>query len=297
MSKPTRQHTIATAVAFQGIGLHSGIECNAVINPATAGDGIIFRRVDVADTENQIAAAPERVVRARHGTTIANASGVSVSTIEHIMAALALTNIDNAIIDVDGPEIPILDGSAAQFVQAIAEAGIAPLDAVRRMASVHEPVKVTDNDRSVSIEPYQGRRIELEIEFEDCMIGRQHLSLDLDNPADLVKLATARTFCQLNEVEMLRAAGLIQGGGLTNSLVVDGDRILNDGPLRDPAEFALHKALDLIGDLYLIGAPIEGLIRAKKPGHDLNTRAALALSRRVFNAAPAAGRDPLRASA
>ena len=129
------------------------------------------------------------------------------------------------------------------------------------------------------------------------MIGRQHLSLDLDNPADLVKLATARTFCQLNEVEMLRAAGLIQGGGLTNSLVVDGDRILNDGPLRDPAEFALHKALDLIGDLYLIGAPIEGLIRAKKPGHDLNTRAALALSRRVFNAAPAAGRDPLRASA
>ncbi len=154
-----------------------------------------------------------------------------------------------------------------------------PLKAPRRIIAVETRQFFGDHERSIEIEPYDGRRIDVEIDFGDCMIGRQNLSLNLDDPADIARLSMARTFCRLHEVEALRGAGLIRGGALTNGLVVDGDRLVNEEPLRDPAEFALHKALDLIGDFYLLGAPLAGRIRAVKPGHDLNTRAARALMR------------------
>ena len=295
MSKPALQRTVAGAVEIAGVGLHTGADCRISILPAGAGAGFTFRRTDIDGAPADIAAAPENVVRAHHGTTIANADGVTVATIEHLMAAFALVGVDNALIEVDGPEIPILDGSAAPFVRALAERGLTALSAPRRTVTVTAPVTISDGDRTVTIEPFAGRRIDIEIKFDDCLIGLQTLSLDLDDPAELVKLAASRTFCRLGDVAELRAAGLIQGGSLANSLVVDGDRLLNDEPLRDAAEFALHKALDLIGDLYLIGAPFEGRIRAVKPGHDLNVRAARALSRRVFGAATAA-REPLRAA-
>ncbi len=293
MRNAADQHTIKRSIEFAGVGLHSGVDCRVSLHPAGANAGSIFRRLDCAAPGNEISACPESVISANHGTTIANREGVSVATIEHLMAALALTGVDNVIIDVTGPEIPILDGSSAAFVKAIADAGLESVKAARRTITVETAQRFSGGEgRSIEVEPFNGRQIEIEIDFGDCLIGRQCLSLDLDDPRDIARLSAARTFCRLHEVEALRSAGLIRGGALTNGLVVDGDRLLNEEPLRDPAEFALHKALDLIGDLYLLGAPLVGRIRAVKPGHDLNTRAALALSQAAETA-----RAPARASA
>lgn len=280
MTRRERQSTICRELTFEGVGLHSGVHCKAKLLPAEAGEGILFRRVDLEIANNVINASPMNVVAADHGTTLANEAGVRISTIEHLMAALALCGVDNVLVEVDGPEIPILDGSSAQFVSAIAEAGCAELPAWREPYLIFEPIMVEDEDRFIEFSPGP-RRIEIKIVFEDCMIGSQSLALDLENDRDLAKLASARTFCRLKEVEYLREAGLIRGGTLANSIVVDGDRVLNDDPLRDPQEFVLHKALDLIGDLHLVGAPIEGTIRAVRPGHYINTRAARALMRQT----------------
>lgn len=278
MNKPARQRTLCHEIQFSGVGLHSGAQCRAKLRPAGVGEGILFRRMDLDVADNVVPASPENVITADHGTTLANAGGASVATVEHIMAALALCGVDNVLIDVHGPEIPILDGSSAQFVSAIASAGCADLPARRRPVTIYAPMHIGDGDRFIEFTPGP-RRLKIEIAFENCMIGAQTLSLDLDDDHDLAKLASARTFCRLEEVEDLRKAGLIRGGALANSIVVDGDRLLNDDPLRDPLEFALHKALDLIGDLYLLGAPVNGSIRAVRPGHAINTHAARTLLR------------------
>lgn len=279
MSEPACQRTVSSRIEFSGVGLHSGEDCRISVCPAAAGQGVVFRRVDLSRESAVIHARPENVVRARHGTCLGDSAGVRVSTVEHLLAALALTGVDNAVIEVDGPEIPIMDGSAAAFVAAIAETGVTSQALPRRVIVVETPLEIADGNKSIRFEPFEGRRIEIDIDFGECIIGRQALSLDLENPEDLVKLATARTFVRLSEVDSLREAGLIRGGTLSNAIVVDGDRVLNDEPLRDPAEFALHKALDLVGDLYLAGAPVIGRIRATRPGHGLNTRAAAMLVR------------------
>lgn len=278
MSNAAVKRTLSGPVTFEGAGLHSGEECRVVLHPAAAGAGIVFHRQGHDGDARRIFANPASVVRARHGTCLANSAGVSVSTVEHLLAALALTGVDDAAIEVDGPEIPIMDGSAAAFVSAIAQTGVAAQAVPRCPIVIMEAFEIADEDRLIRFEPHDGRRVEIEIDFGDCLIGRQTLSLDLENPEDLVKLSAARTFVRLHEVEPLRAAGLIRGGTLSNAIVVDGDRLLNDEPLRDPAEFALHKALDLIGDLYLAGAPIIGLVSAVRPGHEINTRAAARLA-------------------
>lgn len=278
MSEPARQRTIAEEIEFAGVGLHSGEVCRIRLLPAMA-NGVIFKRRQAKGSSALIKAAPENVVCANHGTCLANRAGVRVGTVEHLMAALALTRIDHLTVEVDGPEIPILDGSAAEFVAGIAETGLTQLAARRRSIVVEEEIRIGDERRWIEFEPLAGRRLEIDIDFPGCLIGRQSLSLDLDDPSDLVRLATARTFVRLEEVEALKNAGLIRGGALCNALVIDGDKLLNDDPLRDSAEFALHKALDLIGDLYLAGAPVVGRIRAFRPGHDINTRAALALAK------------------
>lgn len=280
MSNPARQRTVSSRLEFSGVGLHSGEECRIYLCPAAEGEGVVFRRADLPQADALIIANPGSVVRARHGTCLSNAAGASVATVEHLLAALALTGVDNVRVDVEGPEIPIMDGSAAAFVSAIAEAGVTQQAAARQPIVIDAPFDIADADRSIRFEPFDGRRIEIDIDFGDCIIGRQVLSLDLDDPEDLVKLSAARTFVRLSEVDALREAGLALGGTLSNAIVVDGDRVLNDEPLRDPAEFALHKALDLVGDLYLAGAPIIGRIHAVKPGHELNTRAAAALAGR-----------------
>jgi len=294
--KPKQQRTIGARVELAGVGVHGGEPCRLVMHPAGAGEGVVFRRVDRGDA--LIPAILENVVAAEYGVTVANADGVSVATVEHLLAALALAGVDNVLIEVDGPETPIMDGSAAAFVRAIADAGVVEQNAPRRQAIVTGAIDIDGGDgRSVIIEPYDGRRIDIEIDFGSCLIGRQTVSLDLDDPQDLVRIATARTFCRAEDIEPLRAAGFIKGGGYENSLVVEGDRLANDEVLRDPYEFALHKALDLVGDFYLLGAPFIGRVRAVKPGHNLNIKAATALGRIVFSAPRAGDREALAASA
>ena len=274
-----KQTTLKAPVQISGIGLHTGEECRLVINPRSENSGISFIRVGVGGTQSPlINADPVNVVRACHGTTLANTDGVSIATVEHVMAALAICSIDNAIIEVSGPEIPILDGSAAPFVEHIRHAGVVTQSATREVIVVESSIAVVDGDRSIEIEPSEKFQLSVEIDFEDCLIGRQSMSIGFDDVELMEQLARSRTFCRLYEVEALRAQNLIRGGSLENSIVVDGSKMLNNDNLRDPNEFVLHKALDLIGDLYLLGAPIQGRIRANKPGHDLNTRAALAIS-------------------
>ncbi len=285
------QTTVKAQAQFAGVGLHTGGECRISTLPAPAGSGIVFRRCDIDPdgTANRLStlihAAPENVVGSDHGTRLANGYGASVSTVEHLMAAFALLSIDNVIVDVDGPEIPIFDGSADHLVAGLKQAGLQAQDAARSPIVIAEPILVTDGDRLIEFTPSDTGSIDIDIDFGDCLIGRQSLSVDLSSPADCDRLAKARTFCRLHEVDGLRSAGLIRGGSLENSLVVDGPALLNDQPLRDPHEFALHKALDLVGDLYLLGRPVRGAIRAVKPGHDLNVRAALAVARSVSTGA------------
>ena len=275
MIEPDRQRTIASEIEFSGIGLHSGADCRIRLIPAHAG-GIVFHSLE-ARANGHIAASPDHVVSADHGTSLSNGSGARVGTIEHLMAALALVRVDHVKIEVDGPEVPIFDGSAAEFVAKIAEAGLKSLSARREPYVVHEKLRIGDDARWIEFSPYPGRIIELEIDFSDCLIGRQRIEVNLDDPETLVRLSTARTFVRLKEVEALKNAGLIRGGTLSNAIVVDGDTLLNEDPLREKEEFVLHKALDLLGDLYLLGAPIIGRVSAMRPGHELNTRAALAL--------------------
>jgi UDP-3-O-[3-hydroxymyristoyl] N-acetylglucosamine deacetylase len=284
MSEPVRQRTIAREIEFHGVGLHSGRDCRVRLVPA-AGNGVIFRSLEKKGPAGLIPASPENVASADHGTSLANRDGARVGTIEHLMAGLALARVDHVLVEVDGPEVPILDGSAAGFVAEIAEAGLTQLAARRRPIVIEEKFRVGDDKRWIEFSPFSGRRLDVEIDFSGCLIGRRSLSVDLDDPAELVRLSTARTFVRLQEVEALKNAGLIRGGSLSNALVVDGDILLNEETLRDHDEFALHKALDLIGDLYLAGAPIVGHVAAFRPGHDLNTRAALALARGAGQAA------------
>ena len=286
----TRQSSLRQPAVFEGVGLHSGETCRAVVKPASADAGILFiRKADEGDLfRSTIAASPENVIRSDHGTTLGNAFGASIATVEHLLAALAIMQIDNAFIEILGPEIPILDGSAAPFLEGLEAAGRRVQPTSRAYYDVPDAVEVVDGDSSISITPDDHFSLKVDIEFEDCLIGRQSLSVTLENAEEIARIASARTFCRLYEVDALRRAGLIRGGSLENSLVVDGSRLLNGAGLRDPHEFVLHKALDLLGDLYLLGVPIRGAVHAVRPGHDINCRAALALYRKFHPAKRAA---------
>lgn len=295
-----RQRTIGRSIVFEGVGLHTGALCSVTIHPARVDCGVVFQVCDPALAEDaeaalnachcgaaaQIPASPFSVFHCDHGTTIANAYGARVATVEHLMAAFALAGVDNALVNVFGPEIPILDGSAMEFIARLAEARVVEQPAKRREIVIEDEILVDSGDRRIVIEPAPVFSVDIAIDFGDCLIGRCGMELRPNDPETAARLARARTFCRLSEVEALRRAGLIRGGSLDNSIVVDGRRILNDGDLRDPEEFALHKALDLVGDLYLLGAPLRGRVRAEKPGHDLNARAALAVARSLEDASP-----------
>ncbi|MEM9495631.1 MAG: UDP-3-O-acyl-N-acetylglucosamine deacetylase [Pseudomonadota bacterium] len=277
----SEQHTIKECVDLFGVGLHSGVDARLRLRPAPAGHGVVFKRCDPLNGSSDapfVEAAPANVVETRLGTTIANERGVTVSTTEHLMAALALCGVDNVLAELTGPEVPILDGSAEKFVEAIGYAGLCAQNAPRRSVHISESVSLEDGPCAIYAAPCDHFRLDIEIDFDDCFIGRQSLTVRIDDEGDRRRLAASRTFCRLRDVEMMRSAGLIRGGSLENSIVVDGDRLLNGEALRDPEEFALHKALDLIGDFYLLGAPLTGHIRAVRPGHDLNTRFARLLA-------------------
>lgn len=275
MNSPRRQ-TVRSRIGVEGVALHSGATTRLSIHPAPAGAGILFRRIDLSGPAEarEIPARASNVKDARLGVAIANAAGASAMTIEHLMAAFALADIDDAIVEIDREELPILDGSVGAYLALIGRAGAATLDAPRRSAAIGEPIRVESGDRWIEISPGGGRRFDLEIDFKDQAIGRRRIAFDFDDRAARRRIAAARTFCSLDEVEAMRRAGRALGGSLDNAVVVDGGRILNAGGLRDPDEFALHKAADLIGDLGLVGAPVVGRIRAFKPGHDLNTKLA-----------------------
>ena len=271
------QHTVARAARLTGVGVHSGCETTVVIRPAPADAGIAFVRTDFAEASGYIRATGEAVCETRLGTVVGNAAGAQVSTVEHLMAAMAAVGLDNAVVEVDGPEIPVMDGSAVGFLEAIDLAGLRRLDAPRRHIEILETVEVGDGAKRASLAPAERFELALEIVFDSPAIGRQTLDLTVDEAVFRAELAGARTFGFLSEVDQLRAAGLARGASLDNTIVVDGERILNPEALRAPDDFVRHKALDALGDLALLGAPIIGRYEALRPGHALNNELVRAL--------------------
>ncbi len=264
-----RQRTLKRSIYCVGIGLHSGARASLTIHPADADAGIRFRRTDRAGNGAEIPALWNRVVDTRLCTVLGTADGVTVGTVEHLMAALRGCEIDNAVIEVDGPEVPVMDGSSEPFVFLIDAAGTVAQDAPRRVIRVLKPVEVGDETRTASLTPGPAATLSFDIEFPSAAIGRQQGSVALANGAFRDELARARTFGFLHEVEQLRRMGLARGGSLDNAIVIDGDRVVNEGGLRFADEFVRHKMLDSIGDLFLAGAPIIGHYHGVRAGHAL----------------------------
>ncbi len=272
--RSVRQTTLARSVTLSGIGLHCGEPGRVILHPEGEGAGLVFHFLDHRGARRgaPLAANAAAISETRLGTCLSGADGRSVRTIEHLLAAIAISGVDNIAIEIDGPEVPIMDGSAIPFLHAIDQAGMKSLSAAREVLKIVSPIEIADGERFIRAEPCDRRILEIDISFADAAIGKRSIALDLDNPASMRRLARARTFCRLADIDVMRAAGLGRGGSLDNAVVVDGERILNADGLRDPEEFVLHKALDVVGDLALAGAPIIGRISARRPGHDLNAQ-------------------------
>ena len=261
------QTTIKSAVSFSGTGLHSGQRARMTIRPASAEYGIWFRRTDVIGRDPMVPARWDAVPSAKLCTLIANAEGVEVSTIEHVMAALAGCGIHNALVEIDGPEVPILDGSSAPFVAGILSRGVRVLDAPLRCFELREVVEVREGDAFARLEPAETLEIDFEIDFVDAAIGHQHKHLVMANGTFLRELSDCRTFCRQADVDFMRDNGLALGGTYENAVVVDGERVLSPGGLRRKDEPVRHKMLDALGDLALAGAPIVGHYEGHRAGH------------------------------
>lgn len=270
------QATLKSRCVFTGVGLHSGAPARLEIHPAPAGFGIMFRRTDLTPSVD-IPARWDRVTPSKLCTLMDNGQGVTLSTVEHIMAALAGTGIHNALVSVDGPEVPILDGSAAPFVRGILRAGIQmqaqPLRAIR----VLRPVEVREGEAFARLTPADHLEIDFEIDFTDAAIGHQEKVLDMANGAFLRELADSRTFCRQADVDAMRKNGLALGGTYMNAVVVDGARVLTPGGLRHADEAVRHKMLDAMGDLALAGAPLLARYTGHRAGHAMTNRLLRAL--------------------
>ncbi len=267
------QKTIKNRMVCQGVGVHTGVLSTVTLLPAPEGSGIVFRRTDHPGVAGVVPARFDRVTDTKLGTTIGNVYGVKVHTVEHLMAAISGSGVTNLVIEIDGAEVPIMDGSSAPFVFLLECAGVVVQHAPQQVIRVRETVRVEDGDKYAELRPGVGFSAELEIAFENCpVIDRQFYSFDLDGPSFKAELARARTFGFRHEVEYLQANGHALGGSLANSIVVDGDRILNEEGLRYGDEFVRHKLLDVVGDLALAGAPLFAQFRGFKTGHSLNNR-------------------------
>jgi UDP-3-O-[3-hydroxymyristoyl] N-acetylglucosamine deacetylase len=264
------QGTLRTSIGCAGTGLHGGQRISMTLHPAAPNTGIVFRRTDARGA--LIPASWRRVIDTRLCSVIANDDGVRVGTIEHLMAALAGAGIDNLRIDIDGPEVPAMDGSAAPFTQMIERAGVVRQGAVRRAIQVLKPVSVSDGAARAELEPAEIFTVSCEIDFDNPAVNRQARTVTLMNGAFKSELCRARTFGFEHEVEQLRKMGLAKGGSLDNAIVIGRDRILNEGGLRYTDEFVRHKILDCVGDLYLAGGPILGHFRGHRSGHALNNQ-------------------------
>lgn len=272
----SKQTTIGESFSASGTGLHSNSPVRVTVKPAPAYTGYVFRRTDLNDFE--IPAAPENVAHVSYATTLMK-SGVMISTVEHLLSALSGCGIDNAIIDVDSLEVPILDGSSRRWVELIRGAGIVALEAPRGYLRVLKRVEVSEKNRKMSIEPAEEFRITCEIDFNHPLIGLQRREIAFINGNYQSDVAPARTFGFVEEVELLQQNGLARGGSLDNAIALTRDGILNREPLRFADEFVRHKILDIIGDLALCGMPILGHVRASRSGHGLHTMLLSALLR------------------
>ncbi len=271
------QHTLKSDAVFVGTGLHSGKPVRMVVKPASADYGIWFRRTDLDDNDTMIAARWDTVVPSRLCTLVENDSGISVSTIEHIMAALSGCGINNALIEIDGPEVPILDGSARPFVAGLLAKGIRMQAVPVRAIRILKTIEVVDGDAVARLEPSDMLEIDFCIDFDDAAIGRQEKSLNMSNGAFVRELCDSRTFCRQADVDMMRANGLALGGNLENAVVFEGDQVLSPGGLRYADEPVRHKMLDALGDLALAGGPILGRYVGQRAGHALTNRLLRAL--------------------
>ena len=279
-SKAACQSTLKTSIDCVGIGLHSGRRVQMALRPAAANHGIVFRRTDLG---RDIPARFDLVVDTRLATVLGDPAdpSIRVGTVVHVMAALSGCGVDNALIEVDGPELPALDGSAAHLVFLIDCAGIVVQEAPRRTIEVLRTVRVSDRTAFAELAPARARRdglhLAMSIVFAAPAIGRQALSVQLDPESFRRDLSRARTFALAEDIDRLRAAGMAQGGSLDNAVVVDAARVLNPGGLRMEDEFVRHKLLDAVGDLALAGAPLCGSFTAHRSGHGLNNRLLRAL--------------------
>lgn len=266
------QHTLAREVSCHGVGLHSGERVQLRIKPAKTFTGIRFVRTDVTGFNPEIQADYRNVTDTNLGTTIANDEGTMVSTIEHLMAALWGCQIDNAIIELDGPEVPIMDGSAEPFVFLLDCAGRQEQEARRNVYEVLKPIEVQEEDKFFRIEPADHFSVSLEIDFRNSVIARQQGVFHSNDLSFKTDLCRARTFGFEHEVSQLQEMGLARGGSLDNAIVVSGDKVLNKEGLRYNDEFVRHKILDCIGDFYLAGGVVKGHFTGYRSGHGLNNR-------------------------
>lgn len=274
------QFTLKDKVIFEGKGLHSGQIVTAIVIPASANEGIHFIRDDLDGRAEIIPARYDHVTASQLCTLLKNDNGVSVSTIEHIMAAFAGMGIDNATIILNGPEMPIMDGSAMPFIKKFQNVGLQEQNAPRRLLRILKPVEIRgENGGYARIEPDIASVYDFTIDFDHALLGRQNYEFELRGAESFIsEIAECRTFTRLQDVEMLQQAGLIKGGGLDNAVVFDRDRVLNPEGLRHTQEAVRHKILDAIGDLYLAGAPIIGRFTSEKGGHAMTNQ----LLRKLF---------------
>lgn len=271
------QQTVAAEVSCVGVSLHSGDMVNLTIRPAAANTGIVFIRTDVEAGRGLVPATYDAVTQTQLGTTITNKHGVTVSTIEHVMAAIWGAGIDNARIEMDGPEVPIMDGSSEPFLFLLECAGRVQQKATRRVVEILREVSVTDGKSTASIAPADGFTLDISIAFPHRLVDAQQARYDFSKTTFKQSLARARTFCFARDVDAMRKMGLALGGSLHNAIVLGDEDIMNEGGLRYGDEFVRHKALDCVGD-YLLGGQFKGAVTTVRPGHGINNK----LMRAIF---------------
>lgn len=262
-----KQHTLAAASAIEGIGLHSGVNVSLRLLPAPSGTGVIFRRTDLNGF--MIEANHRNVARVSYATSLMK-KGVLISTTEHLLSALAASQVDNVFVEIDSLEVPILDGSALPFLRLITQVGLQRQRARRVYFKVMQPVEVVEGEKRIAVYPSASFRATYRIAFPHPLIGMQELTFEMGKNSYEREIAPARTFGFIEEVEMLRKSGLVRGGSLENAVVLSRDGILNPEGLRFPDEFCRHKILDLIGDLALFGHPLIGHVVAERAGHAMH---------------------------
>ena len=263
------QQTIQLPVSFEGIGLHSGKISKVKITPSNANQGIIFKRIDLKE-DNTIVANYNNVSSAKLCTTLENSSSIKVSTVEHLLAAFYIVGIDNAIVEVDNEEIPIMDGSSKNFVEVLNNAGIRKLESKRKYLKILKKIELEDNGKLISIEPSDlDFEVKFQLNYSNNIIGKQINTVNFNNE-NLEEIFTSRTFCLLKDVEEIKKIGLAKGGSLANAIVVDEDKVINEDGLRNEKEFVNHKILDLAGDFLLSGYRILGKVNCYQGGHQLS---------------------------